>query len=103
LSPIPEDPSKIDEIKENAVDTLNRVFGGRKDINMDIMKKTLKIKYKGVDHVIAIYVTFNNHIELQIVTTYENIVMTESHEDYNHERAGLATDNDKVTITFIDF
>ena len=89
LTPTAEDPSKQDDMKNDAIRILNNAFKDHPNITMNIEQKILKIDYKGEIHVIkAKYITFNNHIELQIVTTRENDMMMETHKTYNERRVG---------------
>lgn len=94
----PDNPDDAEEMKQHVLQRFNEEFYQHPDIKFDCESKTKYIEFRGqMVRVDPLYVTFNDHIELQVVTSEECNVLTQTHEEYIHERKRT----DKVIATMI--
>jgi hypothetical protein len=86
----PDNPADAKKMKEYVLERFNKEFNNdRTPIKFICEPKEKSIRYKGeMVTVTPLYITFNNHIELQVVTSEECLILTHTHDDYVKRRAG---------------
>ena len=85
LCPPRDDKTKSDyEVKNDMVDIIHRFYHRHPRIKTRIDNKTIS----RLNNMNVRYVVFNEHIELQILTLPEYIMMEETHDDYETWRNG---------------